>query len=102
MDISLPLWGFGGGSAAVVLRLYGIRMELLQRNASMVSLGWTDYLIFFAVALIGSLLVLLYGQSGIQLNEILAFNVGASAPLGVAAALRVAPAAQKVEPPPED
>ena len=63
-----PLWGLGGGIAAEAVR-------------------W-----------IGAGLVYMHQSSGVEMNPVLAANLGASAPTILSTLLKTAPMAQDVEP----
>lgn len=70
--------GFAGGVAAELLGIYKISRTNAKIPAIMRS---TLYLVMsFVMCLMGMLLVFLYTTSGVTMNTILAFNIGASAP----------------------
>ena len=80
----LVLCGLGGGIAVKVLRFYRIRDDL-HKGAP----DWSKSCLYWAVTLamiaFGGVLVGLYESSGdVELNGLLAFNIGASAPLIIA------------------
>ena len=70
-------WGFAGGCAAELLQWFRIRKEL-YRGIPDWAKSWWYWIVTIGMVGMGTLLVSMYG---IESNPILAFNVGASAPL---------------------
>ncbi|MXZ71326.1 MAG: hypothetical protein F4Z04_07455 [Acidobacteria bacterium] len=86
MDLPLWIWGILGGIAAEVLRWFRIRDHLHEGLPD-----WSKTIAYWIVTVfmigIGGVLVLLYQSLGdVKLNELLAFNIGVSAPLLLASA----------------
>ena len=79
--MELAFWGFLGGVAAEVLRWFQIREEL-HKGVPEWAKSWPYWVVTFFMAALGGLLVWMYQSSGdVRLSEVLAFNIGASAPL---------------------
>ena len=71
------LLGFAGGSASELLQWFHIRKELFRGIPDWAK-SWSYWMVTIAMVGVGALFVFIYG---IKSNPILAFNVGASAPL---------------------
>ncbi len=83
--------GVAGGIAAELLKWYRIREEL-HDGVPDYARTWLYWLVTVAMAFLGGLLVFLYQSTeGIELNLVLAFNIGASAPLLVGATPTIDP-----------
>jgi len=79
-------WGLFGGIIAEALTWYKDRLNPTT------ALPWRKYwAATIIMILIGGGLVLMYQQSGAGLNPILCVNIGASAPLIIAALTSIAP-----------
>lgn len=83
--------GFAGGVAAELLQWYHIRRDLHRGVPE-----WAKSLLYWTVTVgmiaFGGLLVFAYQASdGVELNLILAFNIGASAPLILSSLTRQVP-----------
>lgn len=89
-----PLTGFAygcsGGALAEVMRLFSLR-HLAPGALPRWLRSWFYWLVTGLMTLAGGLLVVAYLKSGIQINPILAINVGASAPLIIGSFARQAP-----------
>ena len=97
VTLPLPLWGALGGSLTELLRWYRLR-ESLHEGVPSWAADWKYWVPTLLMIGVGSLLVLMYQDSGIELTPLLAANVGASAPLILSNLLSSAPEAQHVEP----
>ena len=96
MEVLLqPLWGVAGGVIAELVRWYGIRDELHKGLPEWASRGY--WVITTVMVLAGGFLVLMHQSSGVEMNPVLAVNVGASAPTILSVLLRGAPQALAVE-----
>lgn len=84
------LWGLGGGIAAESLQWFHLRKELYKGVPDWAR-SWGYWIVTVGMAGMGSLLVALYQSSGSDLSPILAFNIGASAPLILASLVRQVP-----------
>ena len=85
--------GIAGGIAAELLKWYRIREEL-HDGVPDYAKTWLYWIVTGSMVLVGGLLVFLYQNTdGIELNLILAFNIGASAPLLVGATPPIDPGA---------
>ena len=91
--MELPLWAYGvfGGISAEVLRWFRIRDQLHQGMPDFAkSLGY--WIVTAGMVAMGGFLVHMYDDSsGVQLNRLVAFNIGISAPLLLAALSSQAP-----------
>ena len=77
----MEVWlGFAGGMASELLDWFRIRKEL-HLGVPGWAKSWLYWAITVAMAGVGGLLVFMYRTSGIEVSPILAFNIGASAPL---------------------
>ena len=75
--------GVIGGVAAELLRWFNLRETLAERAPTYIkSIGY--WLVTILMILLGGALVSMYIYDGVQFGAILAFNVGASAPLVIA------------------
>ena len=74
------LLGLAGGVASELLDWFRIRKEL-HRGVPGWAKSWLYWLITATMSGFGGLLVFTYEVSGIEVSPILAFNIGASAPL---------------------
>ena len=92
-----PLWGLGGGIAAEAVRWYNIRYEL-YKGRPLWATGGGYWVITGVMTLIGAGLVYMHQSSGVEMNPVLAANLGASAPTILSTLLKTAPMAQDVEP----
>ncbi len=90
------LWGLFGGSIAEAVRWYTIRDELHAGLPAWANRGY--WVITSIMIAIGGGLVKMYESSGIEVNSILAANIGASAPAIISTLLRGAPKIENVEP----
>ncbi len=81
------VWGFAGGCAAELLQWFRIRKEL-HRGIPDWAKSWSYWAVTIAMVGMGALLVFMYG---IESNPVLAFNVGASAPLILKSLVEQAP-----------
>ncbi len=74
------LLGFVGGCAVEALEWFRIRKELYKGVPD-----WSKNFLYWVVTLVmaglGGLLVFIYQASGVEVSPIVAFNIGASAPL---------------------
>lgn len=84
------LWGFLGGLAAETLQWFNLRKEL-HTGVPAWAKSWGYWVVTIVMAAFGALLVHLYQISGSELSPILAFNVGASAPLILSSVVRQVP-----------
>jgi hypothetical protein len=81
MDMDLWLAGLLGGCASEVLKWFRIREEL-HKGLPDYAKSWSYWIVTVAMAALGGVLVFMYQASDdVVLSHILAFNVGASAPL---------------------
>ena len=81
MDLPFWAWGLAGGAAAELLRWFRIRDQLHNRTPDWAK-SWLYWVVTSIMVVFGALLVLMYqGSDGVQLSPVLAFNIGASAPL---------------------
>lgn len=79
--MDLAVWGFVGGVAAEGLRWFRIRDEL-HKGVPAWGKSWLYWIVTAVMSLIGAGLVWAYDSAGdVQLNPIVAINIGASAPL---------------------
>ena len=93
----LVLCGVGGGIAVEILRFYRIRDDL-HKGAPDWSKSWLYWAVTLAMIALGGVLVGLYESSGdVELNGLLAFNIGASAPLIIANLTDRAPSGLRVD-----
>ena len=73
--------GLVGGVAAEALKWYRIREEL-YRGVPDYAKSWLYWVVTLVMILLGGLLVFVYQRiEGVELNLLLALNIGASAPL---------------------
>ena len=73
--------GLLGGAAAESLKWYSVREELYKGVPDYAKSCWY-WLVTLVMVVFGGVLVLAYQHSeGVTLNLVLAFNIGASAPL---------------------
>ena len=73
--------GLVGGVAAEALKWYRIREDLYQGIPDYAK-SWLYWIVTLVMILLGGLLVFVYQRiEGIELNLLLALNIGASAPL---------------------
>lgn len=86
----IVLWGFLGGVAAEALQWFHLRKEL-HSGVPRWAKSWGYWIVTSVMAAIGALLVALYQASGNELSPILAFNIGASAPLILESLVRNVP-----------
>ena len=78
MEIAM---GLVGGVAAEALKWYRIR-EDLYRGVPDYAKSWLYWMVTLVMILLGGLLVFVYQRiEGVELNLLLALNIGASAPL---------------------
>ena len=83
--------GLVGGIAAEALKWYRIREEL-YRGIPDYAKSWLYWIVTLVMILLGGLLVFVYQRiEGVELNLLLALNIGASAPLIVGALASQAP-----------
>ena len=81
MEVDLWLAGLLGGCASEVLKWFRIREEL-HKGLPDYAKSWSYWIVTIAMAALGGILVLMYQASDeVVLSHILAFNIGASAPL---------------------
>lgn len=79
--MELVFWGLLGGCAAEIVRWFRIRDEL-HKGVPNWAKSWLYWLITSLMVALGGVLVELYQNSqDVSLNELLAFNIGISAPL---------------------
>ena len=79
--MELALWGFVGGIGAEGLRWFRIRDEL-HKGVPAWGKSRLYWVVTAVMSVIGAALVWAYDSAGdVQLNPILAINIGASAPL---------------------
>lgn len=95
MDLPYPVWGLVGGTLAELARWYGIREKLHEGRPVWATPGY--WMITGLMVMAGAALVLMHEDSGVNMNSVLAVNLGASAPTILSAMLSSAPATQKVE-----
>ena len=84
MELPLWLWGLLGACGPEVYRWYLVREVPLPTWAKEVKY----WVITVAMIAFGPVLVLMYETSGATLTPVVAFNIGASAPLLISAASR--------------
>ena len=85
------LCGIGGGIAVEALKWFRIR-EQLHNNLPQYAKKWPYWMVTVVMIGIGGLLAFAYQHSSdVELNPILAVNIGASAPLIVSALVSQAP-----------
>ena len=73
--------GLLGGAAAESVKWYGVREDLYKGMPDYAK-SWGYWVITLIMVVFGGVLVLAYQHSeGVKLNLLLAFNIGASAPL---------------------
>ena len=83
--------GLAGRLAAEALKWYRIREEL-YRGVPDYARSWLYWIITLVMILLGGLLVFVYQRvEGVELNLLLALNIGASAPLLVGTLTSQAP-----------
>lgn len=73
-------WGVVGGVFAELLGLWKLRQQAPSSLPEWLR-SWWYWLITLAMIVAGGVLVVIYVESGISLQPIIAVNVGASAPL---------------------
>ena len=74
------LLGLAGGAAAEILQWFRIRKEL-HRGVPDWAQHWLYWIITVVMVGFGGLLVFIYQASNVEISPIIAFNIGASAPL---------------------
>ena len=74
------LLGLAGGAAAEILQWFRLRKEL-HRGVPDWARHWLYWIITFVMVGFGGLLVFIYQASNVEISPIIAFNIGASAPL---------------------
>ena len=84
------LWGLAGGVAAELLHWFHLRKEL-YKGVPEWARSWGYWIVTAVMAGMGPLLVALYESAGSELSPILAFNIGASAPLILTSLVRQVP-----------
>ena len=72
--------GLAGGVAAEMLQWFKVRKEL-HRGIPDWARHWPYWVITVAMVGFGGLLVFIYQASKVEISPIIAFNIGASAPL---------------------
>ncbi len=72
--------GLAGGIAAEALQWFRIRKEL-HKGVPGWARHWPYWVITAAMVGFGGLLVFIYQASNVEISPIIAFNIGASAPL---------------------
>ena len=81
MEPALWWWGIAGGVAAEALRWFRIRDEL-HKGVPDWARSWLYWVVTVVMIAFGGVLVGAYENSAdVRLNELLALNIGASAPL---------------------
>ena len=80
MELPLWVWGLAGGAGAELLRWFRIRDQLHAGMPDWAKSPWYWVVTTLMVAC-GAGVVLMYQSSGVELNSVLAVNIGASAPL---------------------
>ena len=79
--MELVTWGILGGLGAEVLRWFRIRDDL-YKGVPEFAKSWLYWIITLVMVGFGGALVQMYENLGdVKLNRLLAFNIGASAPL---------------------
>ena len=81
MEPALWRWGIRGGIAAEALRWFRIRDELYKGVPDWAR-SWLYWMVTIVMIVFGGVFVRAYENSAdVQLNALLALNIGASAPL---------------------
>lgn len=82
MNLETEVWmGVAGGCAPEVLHWFRIRKDL-HKGVPHWAKSWLYWMVTIVMVVFGGLLVFMYDSAGdVDLNLILAFNIGASAPL---------------------
>lgn len=88
------LLGLAGGAAAEILQWFRLRKEL-HRGVPDWARHWLYWIITFVMVGFGGLLVFIYQASNVEISPIIAFNIGASAPLILETLIGQAPQARR-------
>ena len=88
------LLGLAGGVAAEVLQWFRIRKEL-HRGIPDWAQHWLYWFITGVMVGFGGLLVFIYQASDVEISPIIAFNIGASAPLIIETLIGQVPQAER-------
>ena len=88
------LLGLAGGAAAEILQWFRLRKEL-HRGVPDWARHWLYWLITLVMVGFGGLLVFIYQASNVEISPIIAFNIGASAPLILETLIGQAPQARR-------
>ena len=93
LDLPLWVWGLLGGVGGELPQWFRIRHEPLP--------DWAKRPFYWVVSIImitfGAVFVLMYQSSGVELNPILAANIGASAPLALSSLSTTVPSPTSVD-----
>ena len=94
----MPLWAWGlaGGAAVELLRWYRIR-EQLHLGAPDWAKSPLYWLVTIGMVAAGGCLVVMYQETDARLNSVLAFNIGASAPLIISTISSLVPPLARVD-----
>ena len=79
MDAPLWVWGLAGGAGAELLQWFRVRDQLHAGMPDWAKSG--SWVVTTLMVACGAGVVLMYQSSGVELNSVLAVNIGASAPL---------------------